>query len=188
MGCNVLGCNVLGGAAHLCLWMADEECDLTSDVRQSRLPDSLFDELYRGERAGLVRLALLVTGSRAAAEDVVQESFLRLRSTSTELTDPVRYLRRIVLNEARQVLRRREVERRYRTSDPGLVLPPELDEMWRLLAGLPEKRRVALVLRYYEDLPFSEIARLMDCPESTARSLVHRGLKSLRRRLDADFD
>jgi RNA polymerase sigma factor (sigma-70 family) len=72
--------------------------------------------------------------------------------------------------------------------DPGIVLPPELDEMWWLLAGLSENRRVALVLRYYEDLPFSEIARLMDCGESTARSLVHRGLKSLRRKLDADYD
>lgn len=168
--------------------MDDEECDLTSDVRQGRLSESLFAELYRSERVGLVRLALLVTGSRAAAEDVVQESFLRLRSTTSELTDPVRYLRRIVMNEARQVLRRREIERRHMQPDPAVVLPPELDEMWHLLEGLSEKRRVALVLRYYEDLPFSEIARLMDCRESTARSLVHRGLKSLRRRLDADFD
>lgn len=168
--------------------MDDEEESLTSDVRPSRLTDSLFEELYRTERVGLVRLALLVTGSRAAAEDVVQESFLRLRSTSAELTDPVRYLRRIVLNEARQVLRRRDIERRHVPTDPGVVLPPELDEMWQLLAGLSEKRRVALVLRFYEDLPFSEIARLMDCGESTARSLVHRGLKSLRRMFDAHLD
>lgn len=152
------------------------------------LSDPLFEELYRRERVGLVRFALLVTGSRATAEDVVQESFLRLRSTSTELTDPVRYLRRIVLNEARQVLRRRAIERRHALTDPGVVLPPELDQMWHLLDGLSEKRRVALVLRYYEDLPFSEIARLMDVGESTARSLVHRGLKSLRRKLDADRD
>lgn len=150
------------------------------------MSDSLVEELYRRERVGLVRLALLVIGSRAAAEDVVQESFLRLRSTSTELSDPLKYLRRIVLNEARQVLRRREIERRHAPVDPRFVLPPELDEMWQLLAGLSESRRVALVLRYYEDLPFSEIARLMGCGESTARSLVHRGLKSLRRKLDAD--
>ncbi len=68
------------------------------------------------------------------------------------------------------------------------MLPPDLDEMWQLLDGLSERRRVALVLRYYEDLSFSEIARLMDCGENTARSLVHRGLKSLRRKLDADRD
>jgi len=152
------------------------------------MPDSLVEELYRRERVGLVRLALLVIGSKAAAEDVVQESFLRLRSTSSELSDPVQYLRRIVLNQARQVLRRREIERRHAPVDPGVVLPPELDEVWQLLDDLSENRRVALVLRYYEDLPYTEIARLMDCRESTARSLVHRGLKSLRRKIDADHD
>lgn len=161
---------------------------MTPDVRLRQLSDSLVEDLYRSERAGLVRLALLVIGSRAAAEDVVQDSFLRLRSTSTELADPVRYLRRIVLNEARQVLRRRVIERRHLPSEPGFVLPPELDETWQVLGALPEKRRVALVLRYYEDQSFAEIARLMDCRESTARSLVHRGLKSLRRKLDANHD
>lgn len=168
--------------------MEDEDETLTSDLRPGPLTDSLFDQLYRRERVGLVRLALLITGSTATAEDVVQESFLRLRTTSTELTDPLRYLRRIVLNEARRVLRRREIERRHRVADPGIVLPPELDEMWHLLGELSEKRRVALVLRYYEDLPFSEVARLMDCGESTARSLVHRGLRSLMRMLNADPD
>lgn len=168
--------------------MSDEDESLTAEVRSGALTDSLVEELYRTQRVGLVRLALLVIGSRAAAEDVVQESFLRLRSTSTELSDPVRYLRRIVLNEARQVLRRREIERRHLPTESGVVLPPELDEMWQLLDALSDKRRIALVLRYYEDLSFSEIARLMDCGESTARSLVHRGLKSLRRKLDADHD
>jgi RNA polymerase sigma factor (sigma-70 family) len=167
--------------------MVDEDESLT-DVHARPLSDSLVEELYRRERGGLVRLALLVTGSRSAAEDVVQESFLRLRSTAAELSDPVRYLRRIVLNEARQVLRRREIERRHLPAESGFVLPPDLDEMWQLLDGLSERRRVALVLRYYEDLSFSEIARLLDCGENTARSLVHRGLKSLRRKLDADHD
>lgn len=168
--------------------MVDEDESMTSDVGARPLSDSLVEELYRRERGGLVRLALLVTGSRSAAEDVVQDSFLRLRSTSAELWDPVRYLRGIVLNEARQVLRRREIERRHLRAEPGFVLPPDLDEMWQLLDGLSERRRVALVLRYYEDLSFSEIARLLDCGENTARSLVHRGLKSLRRELDADHD
>lgn len=84
--------------------MDDEDESLTSEVRSTHLSDSLFEELYRRERLGLVRLVLLVVGSRAAAEDVVQESFLRLQATSTEVADPVRYLRKIALNEARQVL------------------------------------------------------------------------------------
>jgi DNA-directed RNA polymerase specialized sigma24 family protein len=46
---------------------------------------------------------------------------------------------------------------------------------------LPRQQRVALVLRFYEDLSFAQIAAVLDCAEPTARSHVHRGLAGLRR-------
>ena len=160
---------------------------MTSDTRLGgRISDDAIDGLYRSHRVALLRLALLVTGSRSVAEDIVQDSFLRFRSASGELSNHPADLRKVVLNQARQYLRRREVERHYLPLPPDPTLPAELDEIWLLLEDLSSKRRVALVLRYYEDLPFVEIAQLMDCRVSTARSLVHRGLKSLRRMLDAD--
>jgi RNA polymerase sigma factor (sigma-70 family) len=70
---------------------------------------------------------------------------------------------------------------------PRLVEPaPELDELWTVLAGLPERRRAALVLRYYEDLPIDEIARLLDCRPGTVSSLLNRGLADLREVLGHD--
>ena len=162
---------------------------MTSDTRLGGpISDDVIDGLYRSHRVALLRLALLVTGSRSVAEDIVQESFLRLGSASGEISNHPAYLRKVVLNQARQYLRRRGVERRHLPLPPDPLLPAELDEIWLLLEGLSSKRRVALVLRYYEDLPFVEIAQLMDCRVGTARSLVHRGLKNLRRMLDADTD
>ena len=60
------------------------------------------------------------------------------------------------------------------------VEPPEIDETWDLLATLPRDQRVALVLRYYEDLPVDEIARIMECRPATARTRIHRALAKLR--------
>jgi RNA polymerase sigma factor (sigma-70 family) len=58
----------------------------------------------------------------------------------------------------------------------------------RLLAGLPARQRAAVALRFYDDLAFAEIATILDCPESTARSYVHRALERLRAQLEADGD
>ena len=58
----------------------------------------------------------------------------------------------------------------------------------RLLAGLPARQRAAVALRFYDDLAFAEIAMILDCPESTARSYVHRALERLRAQLKEDGD
>jgi DNA-directed RNA polymerase specialized sigma24 family protein len=57
---------------------------------------------------------------------------------------------------------------------------PELDETWALLRALPERQRMAVVLRFYEDLPEAEIARLLGCRPGTVKSLIHRGLAKVR--------
>ena len=54
------------------------------------------------------------------------------------------------------------------------------EALWQACAGLPRDQRVAVVLRYYEDLSYAEIARLTGCAEPTARSRVFRGLAALR--------
>ena len=60
---------------------------------------------------------------------------------------------------------------------------PELDETWALLDRLPRDQRVALVLRYYEDLPVDEIAQVMDCRPGTVRTRIHRALTALRKEM-----
>jgi RNA polymerase sigma factor (sigma-70 family) len=77
--------------------------------------------------------------------------------------------------------RRVGVRRRVPPPPPEIAQEgPELDELWSVLARLPERRRAALVLRYYEDLPVNEIARLLGCRPGTVSSLLHRGLADVK--------
>lgn len=144
-----------------------------------------LSELYRRERAGMVRLAHLMCGSNETACDIVHEAFIRLQHNWDSATDPRAYLRQIVVNLCRAHHRRRAVERRHASvaSVPPMYLAPEVDETWHALSTLSPKRRVALVLRYYEDLSIEDVAKVMGCRVGTAKSLIHRGLASLRQEL-----
>lgn len=144
-----------------------------------------LSELYRRERAGMVRLAHLMCGSNETACDIVHEAFIRLQRNWSSATDPRAYLRQIVVNLCRAHHRRRSVERRHTSvaAVPPMYLAPEMDETWHALAKLSPKRRVALVLRYYEDLSIEDVANVMGCRVGTAKSLIHRGLASLRQEL-----
>lgn len=147
-----------------------------------------LEALFRDEYVRLVRLASLLTRSRSTAEEVVQDAFIRLHRRWNNVGDPAAYVTQIVANEARARLRRHAVERRHAPVPPEPVLPPELDETFQLLGELTPKRRIALVLRYYEDMTIDDIAMVMDCRPATVKSLIQRGLASPRRKLDAHTD
>ena len=141
--------------------------------------------LYTDHRAAMTRLAHVVTGSNAIAQEVVQEAFLRL-SRARDVREPVAYLRTIVVNLART-----EARRAVRTLRPG-ALPasghgvtgePELDELWTKVQKLPEKYRTALALRFYADMSEAHMAEQLGVRPGTVKSLVHRGLDLLRKEL-----
>lgn len=145
-------------------------------------PAPELGELYRAERPSLLRLATALTGDRLAAEDVVQDAFLEVSRRWDRLDNPAAYLRTAVLNRSRSHHRRLGTIRRHSPPPvPLKVEAPELDELWAVLARLPHRRRVALVLRFYEDLSVEEIARIMRCRPGTVSSLLHRGLADLRK-------
>jgi RNA polymerase sigma factor (sigma-70 family) len=145
-----------------------------------RSPGLSFEECYREQLLAMVRLAHVVTGSNAVAEDLVHDAFVKLRSVFDEVRDPVPYLRAMVLNECRMWFRRRQVERRHsQASTEQLVLPPELDTVWQHLFTISPRRRAVLYLRFYEDMSVDDIAALLRCRPSTVRSLLRRGLASM---------
>jgi RNA polymerase sigma factor (sigma-70 family) len=160
-----------------------------SPVREEPAPsDDGFVVFYGDHLLPMVRLAHLITGSNLVAEDLVHEAFLKVRARGDRIDRPGAYLRTSVVNECRMWLRRRSVEERNAgTSHERPVLPPELDETWAALERLTPRRRIALVLRFYEDLTVEGVAEVMGCRVGTAKSLIHRGLESLRKELtDAD--
>jgi RNA polymerase sigma factor (sigma-70 family) len=145
--------------------------------------DSDLVEAYRVGYGKLVRLAYLLTGHAAVAEEVVQDAFVASHRAGDRLQDPYPYVRRAVVNRCRSWGRRYTVERAHRPHPPD---PAELaaDEMWDALATLNDRQRAAIVLRFYEDLPDDRIAEILDCRQTTVRSAIHRGLESLRRVID----
>ena len=144
-----------------------------------------FREVYETALPRLVRLAHLITGSNSAAEDVVHDVFVAAYRKWERIDDPYGYLYRAVVNRSRSVLRRRAIESKHMSEPTRTDLPPELDEVWNALSRIPAKRRTALVLRYYADLPVDAIAEIMGVRPATVRSLIHRGYMSMRRELNA---
>jgi RNA polymerase sigma-70 factor (sigma-E family) len=142
-------------------------------------------EAFERHYASLLRLSLLLTGSKEDAEDIVQESFARAanRIGQLEPEDRGRYMRTVVLNTWRTRHRRSRLEARtwlgfHQRREPEEV--EERDALWRALQHLPTRQRACLVLRYFEDLPDREIGELLGCSVGTVKSQVSRGLRRLR--------
>ena len=156
--------------------------------------DAALLGLYESQRAGLVRLAVLLTDDRGAAEDVVQDAFLALQRR-WHAVDPLAaagYLRISVVNGARSLLRRRGVARRHlRVAEPdegpsadlALLLDEEHREVVEALRTLPRRQREVLVLRYWLDLPLADIAVAMGTGSGTVKSQLSRGLARLQETL-----
>jgi RNA polymerase sigma factor (sigma-70 family) len=139
-----------------------------------------FDEFYRQCWDRMVRTATLMVGRPAVAEELVQEAFLKVQPRYAALDAPAAYLRTVVLNRCRNHLRRTSLER-ARTPAPALeVHDPELDATWQELQRLTPRKRAAIVLRFYEDLPIEQVASALGCRPGTASSLIHRALDDLR--------
>lgn len=102
---------------------------------------------YREHAAGLKRLAFLLTGSNAAAEDAVHDVFLRCARRIGGLEHPLSYLRVAVVNECRAVHRRQQRLTAHIEVHASEELPEEVVETLDALAKLDERKRVALVLR-----------------------------------------
>jgi RNA polymerase sigma factor (sigma-70 family) len=145
-----------------------------------------FEDVYREARPGLVRLGYLIVGSQAVAEELVQEAFLRLHTRFAEVDNPGGFLRLTLVRLCVTANRRRamEAERVARAADHNGPAEHEVDETWTAVQRLRPDRRIVLVLRYYEDLPHDEIARVLGCPTVTVRTRVRRALADLRKELE----
>ena len=142
-------------------------------------------ELYRTRRPDLVRLAYLMTGSAAIAEEVVQDAFVRVHPNWDGIRDPYPYVRASVANGCRSWGRHQNVVRLHDASqgDPEPTIDHP-DELWDALQQLDPQRRAAVVLRFYEDLPHAEIGRILGLRPTTVRTTIHRALRELRREVE----
>jgi RNA polymerase sigma-70 factor (sigma-E family) len=159
--------------------------------------DEAVTRLFGAHYRPLVRIAVLLLADRGAAEEVVQDAYVRLHQHWWRLREPDRalaYLRASVVNGARSALRRRGVAQRWlaaqppladvRSAESGAVEVLQQQAVLALLRTLPTRQREALVLRYYADLSEAEIADVMGISRGAVKSHAARGLAALRQQLE----
>jgi RNA polymerase sigma factor (sigma-70 family) len=162
------------------------DLDSPTSIEVERAADPLtFDVVFDQESASLVRLATLLTGSFAVAEEVVQEAFVGLLRKWTAVDTPAVYLRTAVLNGCRSHGRRLAVARRHAPRlEPAVAIDGEPDVMRDAVARLPHRQRAAVILRYWLDLSERDIADHLGCRPGTVKSLLSRALDSLREEVE----
>ena len=141
----------------------------------------VWEEVFRRDYASLVRAAWLLSGSREVAEDLVQDVFIKVMSANVRPADAGRYVRQAVVNRVRTWQRRQILERRHTAPAPPAQVIPEVYGLWVFLHTLSGRQRAAIVLRYYCDLPLTEVAQLMGCRTGTVSVLIRRALQRARR-------
>jgi RNA polymerase sigma-70 factor (sigma-E family) len=147
--------------------------------------------LYQAHSVQFLRLAIVMLGDRAAAEDVVQEAFCSLYRRWRFLSGhekALAYVRSAVLNGCRSQLRSRiRAERRGRpmtvghapSAEEDALIADEHRNVLAALRALPSRQREALVLRFYLDLTEADIATSMGISPGTVKSTTSRALAAL---------
>ena len=159
--------------------------------------DRAVVELYSEHYRSLVRLAALLVRDTPTAEEVVQDSFIAMHESWQRLKDTgkaLAYLRQVVVNRSRSVLRHRTVVDKnlqkpapdMPSAEHGAFVSLERSAVVAALRNLPERQREAIVLRYYADLSEAEIATAMGISRGAVKSHTARGMSSLRAALEED--
>lgn len=155
-----------------------------------------LEALFRAEWLRLVRVATLLVGDLAAAEELVQEAFVRTYQASHRLRSASAapaYLRSTVVNLAHSRFRRERIARRRRppmdlagaSPEDIVVLREDHRELLDALNQLPNRQRECVILRYYVDLSEAEIAETLGISTGAVKSHSHRALATLESILEA---
>jgi RNA polymerase sigma-70 factor (sigma-E family) len=151
-----------------------------------------FEEFAAARLPALLRYAIVLTGDRGLAEDLVQEVLIRIHlrwRKVASLDRPELYVKRALTNEFLSW------RRRWRTRHPPVSLAPdgeipdpagllaERADLWSRISALPRQQRVVLALRYYEGLTDTEIAEVLNCAPGTVRGYASRAVATLRAEL-----
>jgi RNA polymerase sigma-70 factor (sigma-E family) len=143
-----------------------------------------FADFYRREHAASLRLAWLLTGSRAAAEDVVQDAMTSVFRAYDRIKLPSAYLRRAVINTAKSRARKERQREHVRPQELPAAAGRSDAELLELVARLPYRQRVVIVARYWGGWSEQEIARALGSRPGTVKSLASRALSRLRTEME----
>jgi RNA polymerase sigma-70 factor (ECF subfamily) len=173
---------------------ADEQQLIEHMVGYQRGSMDHFDGLYSALEKPLLRYLWTFVRNTAAAEDLLQETFLQLHRARHTYTPPrpvkpwvYAITRHVALMHLRSTRRRKESIARDEL--PELPVSPEMDRLgdratvFKLLAELPRKGQEVLMLHHLLGLSFEEVGQIVGVAPGTAKVRAHRALKSLRAKL-----
>ena len=189
----------MGGAAAA----LDFDAELMLRVKEG--DGASFGVLLEKHRSSVVHFLYRMIQNHAVAEELAQEVFLRVyrsRSTYEPTAKFTTWLFRIATHLALNSLRdgknertqerldddsndmpARQVSDRRPSVEQSMVYQAKLDEIRRAIAALPEKQRAAVLMHKYEEMEYSQIAKVLGCSESAVKSLLFRAYETLRARL-----
>jgi RNA polymerase sigma-70 factor (sigma-E family) len=163
-----------------------------ADAERDREVAALFDRVY----GPMCRLAFVILGDQATAEEIVMEALIKTFSSWRKIRDYDRvdaYLRRTVVNLCRSKIRRKVIEARVNATSyrrEQLRAPdwdPERHEtsrmVWEAVKDLPPRQRASVVLRYYDDLSEAQIADVLQCSVGTVKSQLAKSRAKLEKTL-----
>jgi RNA polymerase sigma-70 factor, ECF subfamily len=190
--------NVGGGAAAL-----DYDAELMLRVKDG--DGASFGLLLEKHRTAVIHFLYRMVQSHAIAEELAQEVFLRVyrsRGTYEPTAKFTTWLFRIATHLALNWLRDgknergqehlddttddmpvRQVSDRRPSVEQTMVGQVKVDEIRRAISMLPEKQRAAVLMHKYQEMEYSQIARVLSCSESAVKSLLFRAYETLRMRL-----
>jgi RNA polymerase sigma-70 factor (ECF subfamily) len=157
--------------------------------------EKAFEVLYRRYSTEIFNYALKVLGNWDLAEDVLEETFIKLYHSNLDETGKLKnWLYRVATNLSYKLIRRGK--REIAPCDDQLPGPESTSreensltkvDLQRTLAKIPEKQRTVIVLKFYQGMKYGEIADVLGCPLGTVKTRMHEGLKKLRQILSRDL-
>ena len=164
-----------------------------------------FGLLLEKHRSSVIRFLYRMVQNQAVAEELAQEVFLRVyrsRSTYEPTAKFTTWLFRIATHMALNALRdgknrrletrldedgaempARQISDTRPSAEQAMVREARLEEIRCAVAGLPDKQRAAVLMHKYEEMEYSQIAKVLNCSESAVKSLLFRAYETLRARL-----
>ena len=146
-----------------------------------------FEELYGRLSGGLFNYCVRLLGDWHYAEDIVVETFTKLANSSLDERGNIKaWLYRVATNACYTFFRKKKTEFKYFEQQLGSIIgnpgPDFVRElrMQKLLTKLPEYQRIVVVLKFYEQMTYQDIADVLCCPVGTIKSRMHQSMRRLR--------
>ncbi len=171
-------------------------------IAEAPMPmEMTFSDIYEEHHRKVFNLCAYLLNSRTAAEDATHEVFMRAHrklDTYNPAFSFSNWILKVASNYCVDVLRRRQREKRLFGADASIIPEPSSNQqsplgevissernrkIRRALASLPEKFRIPLILAYYNEFSYDEIAAVLDIPRNTVATLLFRGKQQLREKL-----